>query len=459
MYLNPPSTQWHFGYITGHEYVNDHLTYLYLKEDIFHTWGRYISMRDCFIERRHSTTDTPGDNLLDDNLATGPYVTRGMAGSLFTDMTIVVASTKTLPGGDTDISGQAYGKNFSGVKLYGWPLSAAGSLSSVLYSLQQSGRSSCIQGMWLVPSVFCGSSGTGNPLPGGVGTTTFTGVKPTTIGTYEPKNKKLLTSPYCGIELTNLLGNTTQLRYEFFSGDTVGFTCYGNPVQDGRAICVPSAYNGQLRDVESGIQMPGWIRCSWPQGGYAEWAATQAIKYEATDTIYAANRVGSIAKSAVGSVNQLLRGNVTGAISTALTGAATATIDDVNNKIANNIQRSADSEIASMQSQNIRGMVGADTTALELGTYGFVAYAKTITEEYAQIIDDYWQLYGYPCRRVEHPEYQYRPEWSYIKTVGCSVGGRIPPEYALYLQQLFDRGVRFWHVPGHFCDYRYDNSV
>lgn len=439
-FLNPHrQDQWKYGFITRMEYGNQNMTRIYFQEDYFHSWQDGIRMNPCFIERRHSSTDEPGDNLLDDNVALGEYTIDGVIGQSFRNFTVIVASTKEIPAASQDVGGAPIGKVFSGIKLYGY--TNMNELGSLLTMLRETGKSTCIQGMWIVPNEMVTLSG--KNVTGNGRTVTMAGVKPTTLDTYVPRNKKLLTYPFVGIELTNLCGNTVELRYENFTG-APSFNILGNPVASGNMMCYPVGYKKQNYGIEEGVKSPGWIQCSWNQGGYAEWLATNNIKYKASTTQKIISGIGNIGGS-------LITGNYTGLLNQ-ISSTALGFINDA-------VGRDSEREIAQMQSPNVQGMVGADTSLIERDMYGFFAYAKSIKRERAAIIDDYFDMFGYPCKRVEKPDFLYRPEWSYIKCIGATCSGQMPQEAQVAIASYFNRGVRFWANPDHFCQYQYNNQV
>lgn len=72
--------------------------------------------------------------------------------------------------------------------------------------------------------------------------------------------------------------------------------------------------------------------------------------------------------------------------------------------------------------------------------------AKQITPEYVNILQDYFQKYGYAYHRVETPNLKSRKSWNYLQTVGANLIGNIPQMYVEVLQKLFDGGITVWHT-------------
>ena len=68
--------RWFYAFVTDVEYVNEATTLIRYEIDIMQTWLFDYSLEPVFVEREHSSTDVPGDNLLEDNLEHGEYIFR-----------------------------------------------------------------------------------------------------------------------------------------------------------------------------------------------------------------------------------------------------------------------------------------------------------------------------------------------------------------------------------------------
>ena len=82
---------------------------------------------------------------------------------------------------------------------------------------------------------------------------------------------------------------------------------------------------------------------------------------------------------------------------------------------------------------------------------------KYIKPEFARIIDEYFDMYGYATHRVGVPNRAVRRCYTYVKTIGCSIHGNIPSEDIIEIQNLFNKGIRFWRSTAVFGNY--DPSV
>jgi hypothetical protein len=68
----------------------------------------------------------------------------------------------------------------------------------------------------------------------------------------------------------------------------------------------------------------------------------------------------------------------------------------------------------------------------------------TITKEYAEKIDKYFDAFGYALNEVTTPLRSTRPLYTYVQTMGCSVKGKISNEVRERIAKFYDNGIRFW---------------
>ena len=88
---------------------------------------------------------------------------------------------------------------------------------------------------------------------------------------------------------------------------------------------------------------------------------------------------------------------------------------------------------------------------------GFQFFYAYIRAEFAQIIDNYFNVYGYATHRVKIPNRAIRPHWNYVKTQNVSLTGSVPADDMARLRQIYDNGVTFWRNGNEVGDYSLDN--
>ena len=82
-----------------------------------------------------------------------------------------------------------------------------------------------------------------------------------------------------------------------------------------------------------------------------------------------------------------------------------------------------------------------------------------ITAEYAEIIDDFFTMYGYTCKKVKVPNRSARPKWNYTKTNGCVVKGKAPADSVRKICSIYDNGITFWKNASEVGNYSLNNNV
>ena len=107
---------------------------------------------------------------------------------------------------------------------------------------------------------------------------------------------------------------------------------------------------------------------------------------------------------------------------------------------------------------NVKGLAGAGSVINGLGKLDFIAYFMCVKPEYAKIIDEYFDMFGYSTMSLKVPNTHSRPHWNYVKTVGCDIQGFLPQEAANVIKAVYDRGVTFWKNGDEVGNYTLDNS-
>lgn len=75
MYKNPDyKDKYYYAYITDLKYINDKMTEIYIKTDVFQTWQFDFIYKECFVEREHVNDDTIGKHTIPEGLETGEYI-------------------------------------------------------------------------------------------------------------------------------------------------------------------------------------------------------------------------------------------------------------------------------------------------------------------------------------------------------------------------------------------------
>ena len=84
-------------------------------------------------------------------------------------------------------------------------------------------------------------------------------------------------------------------------------------------------------------------------------------------------------------------------------------------------------------------------------------YNQHIRAEYAEIIDGYFDRYGYAVHTFKIPTLNNRPNWTYVKTVDCTIKGNIPNDDSTKICKIMNTGITFWTNGNNVGNYTLNN--
>ena len=451
MYRNEGySDKWFYAYITSMEYINDNMTAVSIKEDVFQTWQFDFRYKPCFVEREHTNNDTIGNNTVPENLEIGEYVNNGTTvDQIFAHPSgtnpyrIVAAVSDTgplqFPDGFENIP--VYNSVPSGLTYVVLKYNTTIEGIKTLYENQ--GKADAINSIFLVPyssiddsSIsWQGNYGFLAALFADKSLGIFTANRPNNINGYRPRNGKLFTYPYCCLYLSNNCGSDVEMRWEDFSGGSASFESFC-VINAGCGIkVVPKNYKGLASYYNEGIMGCKLPVCGWNSDTYTNWLTQNGVNIAWQDTQAAA----SLAALGFTSMPALAVGAI---------GALKMVGDNLNER-----QR-----MKAVPDQARGNLNGSDINFAH-DKAGFTIYPVSIKAEFAQIVDDFFSMFGYKTNRVKIPNIKGRENWNYLKTVSSYVGGDIPQDSINEYKGLLDRGITFWHNPSTFMDYSQSNNI
>lgn len=462
--------KWFYAFVDKVEYINNNTVSVRYHLDVIQTWllDFINSFNDCLIEREHTVTDVAGENLVPESLETGDYLLDEYERIPLTPC-VVIAITSRPSGNVTNpweaVPGKVYhgrpqegliatGDYYSGVEYLAARLDdqeAITLLTSYLENVTIAGGIDSVVGMSMMPFEFLSQSGASvNPL-------TRQYDIPTTLGNYSPRNKKLLTWPYSGLYVSDMHGGNGVYEYEYFTKDNsnkVRFQVWGNMSDNPGVILYPIGYKNNVLapNYDESLSCTGFPPCAFNYDAYKAWlaqnAGTLAISSMSAAATFLAPGVSAVARNLTdvpaqpfGLTNvtpQEAMINAYQPMSRPAQGAAAATLALLG-QLVDHARKPAKS-------------VGNSNGSLmyQAGLLTFLVGHKYIRQEFASIIDKYFDMYGYATHRVGTPNLSARPCYSYVKTVGCSIGANIPGDDCTLIQQIFDRGIRFWKSTARF---------
>lgn len=432
MFANPYNggEKWFYAFITSMEYLNEQTTKIEYEIDVMQTWHFDYNLNQCFVEREHSLKDDIGDNTVEENLDIGEYY----LGSEYditelNQLSIVVAAP--FDKAYTDQYGAFYSGVFQGVIFNAFPNTTDGALDAAKFIAGAGAKSASIVAVFLLPTFFAVGGAAKNfshniPIEYNIRRTSGA----------PPRNNKLYTYPYTFLYASNRLGNSANYRYEYFSKSStelnrVSFIFYGDMSCDSTIVMVPASYKGVDKNFDEQLALSSFPQLAYTTDSFKAWLAQSA---------------GNAPVSAISSVlSGAMGGNIMG-------GLASGVMDLAQVPIANAVHGLLQQTAPTLTMPNQAHVPTGSTIRAAFSWTDFFICNKHIRPEFVDVVDDYFNAYGYATHRIKYPNRKVRKRWTYTKTVGCSLTGALPAEDSKRICDIFDSGVRFW-VPSALIGY------
>lgn len=421
--------KWFYAFITSVEYVSNDVSDITYELDIMQSWHFDYTVNMSFVEREMSVTDKVGDNLVPEQLELGDYVYKDLGlTSLFDLYQIVIAAT--FDEDLNDATGGMYGGVYSG--LHYNVFSSWQSASTFISDATEQNKADGIVSIFMLPVAFTADYDKTIPEVFNIERDKHL----SDIDGYVPKNNKLFTAPYNMLYVTNNEGSAANYPFEYFSTDKCTFNISGAMCCTPECMLTPLSYKGVAKNYNEKLTIGNFPQCAFTVDTFKAWVAQNQNRIAFDAAIGIAQTVG-------GGVAMYASGGLVGG-SQALGGIE---------KISSMIATAADTSTLPPQARGGGGSIINMANQIK----GFQFYYAYIRAEMAMIIDNYWNTYGYPTRRVKIPNRVIRPHWNYVKTVNVSLTGSVPADDMARLRQIYDNGVTFWRNGNEVGDYSLDN--
>lgn len=456
------NNKYFYAFITKMEYVSENSTRIYFEIDSLQTWYFQLQFNNVFVEREHVSNDTIGLHTVPEGLETGDYIDQTVTTTERDSFNFFESNSRPLvvcAVSQTGISaidqgtGREYNGIYSGLIQVAFPNPSSAEIF-MLY-LDSKFSESPVVSVYLAPWQMCTDDLTDYEtytegdytfmyyiIPYSTGLTYLKSAsltKPSVLdSSYTPKNKKLLTYPYCYMLVDNNVGQCFEYKYELFGDTACNFQIDGT-LSVGCSIKIrPLNYNKKSgANNNFSIDASKLPTCSWINDAYTNYLTANAINIPA---------VGDVSFPVLSGVANLTMS----ALSENASGMASNTIG-IFSSIAEMYSKSK-TPLQAHNGSNQGDFFYSNGTS-------FNVYKRSIKQEFAKIIDDYFTMYGYKVNEVKTPNINSRTYFNYIKTIGCDFTGNIPQEDLQKIKDLFNRGITFWHDSSHYLDYSVNNSI
>lgn len=300
---------------------------------------------------------------------------------------------------------------------------------------------------------------------------------------------KLLMYPYTVIELTDMKGNTTTLKPQNFDSNSLVFQTRASISTQPKTAIYPVNYlgntSGSVTDFTCGIidnticdvPIVDDYTASYMQGNRNSIATTNKYAMDnANRGIIQNNAVNRVQNAIIDKQQKYMESdtkwNQWGNLLDFHAGSAIKSGYELvknydlsqgqriamnqNNDIANtNLRINAEQAIGMTQAKiadinNIPPTVSnlGNNTMFDTGwkNMHFYVMVKTIRDEYATQLTNYFKMFGYKVNKLEIPNTKSRQHYNYIKTVDANIVGNIPSNDLNTIKGIFDKGVTIWHT-------------
>lgn len=434
-------SKWFYAFITKAEYVNNNTTEITFEIDNIQTWLFDMNRKQCFVEREHSARDEIGDNLLPEHVDLGPYTTQKLHYTgLFNNSGVIIASNKLSKNVNPMWTRGALAGTFNGMYYYVGlyeTQAQADALVELIDELADENETDSIVSVYNFPPTLTKTSNTFSDYSEVKETPiTILNTGRNAVDHWVVRNKKLLTYPYCFLNVTTGGNNNVILKYEYFLDDngniapTMEFSLVSSWTCPPKVTLIPRFYLGKDYNLDNQISISDFPQSAMAIDSFKAWLSQQS----------GANALAGLGSAALG-VASAATGNPVGAIMGA-TGFAQA----VNSTV-----------VASTQTNHNNG---SQTSNLmyAFNALDFYMAETCITKQYAMAIDEYFTMYGYATERVKVPNISSRPHFNYTKTKDCIITGKIPADDLKKICKIFDNGITFWKNADEVGDYTLNNS-
>lgn len=461
--------KWFYAYITEFEYKNPNTTFVHFKIDAYQTYLFDITWKDCFIEREHVKDDTRGAHYLIEDI-NAPLVIKG---NVDLDLPYVDRNTGSFELApiimltENPVEGKPTASLVNGVpnNVVFWttayaindiPPYDANVITDIMSAFVNhlGEKINTIVGIFTVPALALkrapyynvGSDETQYGVildldPGSPTSFLLKAVRHHVVadlGTYLPNgyvphNQKMYTSQYYKFTISNLNGETLDIRPELLDrsgGTKLGYNLECAIAPDAAVYLTldTDSVNGTyaLADEAYTISLSQFPVPAIKGDFYLSWLAGHLSSSTTASVLGILQFLGGITLTATG-VGAGLGIGLTASGAATLATTAASRLD---------AQRQPDPLLSQSNS----------TSKFGCGRQVFKCYVSQPTRIDAEKIDNYFTMFGYKVNELKVPEFATRQYYNYYKMPVCNITGNIPQTALDEIRAKFQRGITLWNT-------------
>lgn len=450
------TTKRYYCFIDRMEYVNENCTDIYIQTDVFQTWYFQIVWNRCFVEREHVTSDQVGEHTIPENLETGEYISCNLQPTGTTQPTCVyVVAVTEMPLPSYTISNQTIPSG-----LYYLATENLSDVRKIISWFDGQSKADGVNSVFLAPSSFFSNYQTyalsdssetvtvASTINYNLSATDITVTKVSYLGqNYTPRNKKLLCFPYSFLQVSNNNGSVINYYWEEFNRLVINNTPSTNIQFKLRGCLTPGCsfsaypinYKNILDNYDESITLGKFPIGGWNSDTYTNWLTSNSLNIQSSV-------VSDFSSMLLGTAN-IAAGHTIGGAGSVINGTM-----GIFNTLASVYQHS-------LIPNQARGNTNIGDYSYSYGLTQLYFKRISIKNEYAAVIDSYFDMFGYKVNTVKIPQISSRPYWNYLKTINCNCDGDIPQEDLNTIRKACDSGITFWKLPQYIYDYSQDNRL
>lgn len=251
--------------------------------------------------------------------------------------------------------------------------------------------------------------------------------------THRIRNNKLNCYPYRAYRVTNYDRSFADLRPEKMTALTFALrACLGSSPD---ISLRPTSYN-YGNDMDKAVTTADFGDVPYKSSAYLEYLAQHKNTYQLTKALYIADGLSAVLSPI-------------GALASGGAEAAASELASSAQSVGRTI-RSAQQYYAGLSDLKRRPPTVSGGSASNLSRInrckGLGIYDMGMRPEIAEIVDSYFDQYGYNVSLCKVPQWTSRPHYNFVKTNGVNIYGSLPKSDAAELAKLFDEGLTVWHM-------------
>ena len=514
-------TKWFYAFITGVEYVNNVTSEITFEIDPMQTYMFDITVGECFVEREHVTDDTIGANLIKEPIdcpeadifdryeltfekwrvgfIVAPSIINVLAGWISRtalEVSMVPYSSDTTMVGDIQNGilhvvkdsavkiqtvadlfrpqnlGEVRDNQFTGQTFYYTTTYMSLNEAQVISEIQQeldklTALGATVLSMYQIPEEFI--SGFNVSPEFNVPVAMFEPVDrfwytlDRSPYYYTPKNNKLKTAPYCYMKVINKQGGEMNLDFEKIHDKSFKYNCcYAN----GDVSCYLKNNKYGVNGISAGdsgnvmrLALNNFPTCSYNSTG----VISKLVTLAQTLTLNLSKQVASASRTPSEPVQRRKGGANANRVWAESPQAYGKRLSDYEGKVQGAMIDNYTAELGQLANSTTDNMNfndnsnGSPNVDVANDNFGYCVYRMAISGEYAKMIDNYFERFGYAVKVNKVPNMNTRPHWNYVKTTDAYITGNCPSDDLDAIIGMFNHGITFWKNPSEVGNYSLNN--